>query len=91
MKIISAAIAHQGSLYKGDSHAEIGIKMVREGFCKRPYPSGPSQGFITDEGNFVSREDALQIALAAGQVEWGMTVHKTQLFSEDLRYSLNSK
>jgi hypothetical protein len=40
------------------------------------------QGFLTDTGHYVGREDALQIAKAAGQL-LKPTAHR-ELFSEDL-------
>ena len=42
------------------------------------------QGFLTSFGRFVSREEALKIALKSGQVKENETVHATKLFSEDL-------
>lgn len=45
---------------------------------------GDYQGFLTDQGEFVSRDIALTIAEEAGQVVAGKTVHRDQLFSEDV-------
>lgn len=42
--------------------------------------AGRHQGFITSKGRFVTREEAMMIAVAAGQTKSG----KTDLFSEDL-------
>lgn len=84
MKISSAAILFNNKIYTGISHCEIGCKMVRDKVCER-YPSGDAQGFITDDGKFVSRWQALRIAIRAGQVEMGKTVNKNELFSEDLK------
>ena len=42
------------------------------------------QGFLTSFGRFVSREEALKIALKSGQVKENETVHANKLFSEDL-------
>ena len=44
-------------------------------------PSG--QGFLTSYNRFVDREDALLIAVKAGQVQSG-NHHKRHLFSEDV-------
>lgn len=41
------------------------------------------QGFITNEGRFVNRKEAFQIALAAGQIDESAGVDR-ELFSEDL-------
>jgi hypothetical protein len=38
------------------------------------------QGFLTSDGDFVTRTDAARIAFAAGQI----TEEKDQLYSEDL-------
>lgn len=42
-----------------------------------------TQGFLTSKGRFVNREEALEIARAAGQVG-DDAGYKKQLFSEDL-------
>lgn len=42
--------------------------------------AGRHQGFLTSRGRFVDREEAMKIAIAAGQT----TSNKTHLFSEDL-------
>ena len=90
MRIKCAAILHNGNIYEGNSHCEIGLKMVRDGICKPPYPSGDSQGFVTECGRFVRRAAALAIAIRSGQVVQGQTMHSLWLFSEDLR-SLNAE
>ena len=82
MRIKSAAIKHLGKIYIGLSHSEIGLQMVSDGVCVR-YPSGDTQGFVTDEDTFVSREEARKIAEESGQVTKFM--HSYLLFSEDLR------
>ena len=53
--IRNAAIIHEGRVYEGRSHAEIGHFMLKIGACRRPFPSGPAQGFVTHDGRFVSR------------------------------------
>ena len=83
-RIKSAAIVHKGVIYTGKSHCTIGLQMIGCGVCNRPYPSGDAQGFVTDDGIFVNRTDALKIAIKSGQVEQGKTVNKHYLFSEDL-------
>lgn len=76
MKIKSAAIQSKcGKLiFVGRSHAEI--------FEAQPKNSlkGGTQGFITDDGNFVNRKEAAKIAYIAKQIPKPVTV----LFSEDL-------
>ena len=87
MKIKCAAITYNGKIYEGIGHADIGLEMIREKVCRCPFPSGPAQGFVTDEGQFVSREEALKIALEAGQVVKGQTCNPDRLFSEDIRHT----
>lgn len=87
MKIKCAAIQYNGKIYEGRSHCEIGWQMLRDKVCKEPFPSGDAQGFVTECGIFVDREVARNIAITAGQVIEGQTVHRRHLFSEDLRRS----
>jgi hypothetical protein len=95
-RIIGAAIkGKDGTLYIAASHGIAGEEYVRS-TGKRPFPAGDAQGFVTDGMRFVSREEAMTIALDAGQVtrtptgwdhrtpgEVGMGA--TELYSEDLR------
>jgi hypothetical protein len=86
--IAKAAILYNGNIYTGWRHASIGLDMLANGFCKRPYPGGPAQGFVTDSGIFVSREEAMKIAKASGQIS--QDHNKNELFSEDL-WDINGK
>lgn len=91
-RIRCAAIAYKGKIYTGFNHCSIGLKMWQDNVCPRPYPGGKYQGFVTESGVFVSRERAMQIALAAGQVEAGTTQNDEELYSEDLNYpELNTR
>lgn len=79
VKIQWAAIRYSSKIFTGANHSECLIAARRS--CE--------QGFIavnleTDEQFFVSRKEALRIALAAGQV---VKKHnpKDELLSEDLR------
>ena len=85
MRIKCAAIRYEGEIYEGVNHASIGIKMVMDGGCPRPYPSGANQGFVTECGIYVRRVAAMSIAIEAGQVVRGETCHPRELFSEDYR------
>lgn len=80
--IKQAAILYSGVIYAGWRHGQIGHEMLLNGICKRPYPGGDSQGFVTSNGMFVNREDAMNIAKAAGQIDTNK--ESTLLFSEDL-------
>jgi hypothetical protein len=47
--------------------------------------SAIDQGFVTEDGKFVGREEALKIAVECGQVKMENKVgNKYMLFSEDL-------
>ena len=81
MKIKCAAILYDGKIYEGKSHSEIGIKMIEDGVCEIPYPSGENQGFVTDSGKYVNREEAMIIACNANQIK---VKRGNKLFSEDL-------
>ena len=85
MRIKCAAIRYEGEIYEGVNHASIGIKMVMDGVCPRPYPSGDNQGFVTECGTYVRRAPALGIAIEAGQVVRGETLSSRDLYSEDYR------
>jgi len=85
MRIKCAAIRYQDKVYEGERHCDIGLSMVREHICPAPYPGGEAQGFVTECGLFVNRVCALSIAIRAGQVTPGKTMHPRELFSEDLR------
>ena len=85
LRIKCAAIQHDGKIYEGQSHAEIGHQMLKDKACKRPFPGGDAQGFVTECGKFMSRMEAMYVAIAAGQVEEGKTCHPYKLFSEDIR------
>jgi hypothetical protein len=87
MKIKAAAIIHEDVIYEGRTHAEIGWKMLDDGVCERPFPSGVFTGFVTEGGNYVDRKLALRIAIDAGQVEEGKTDIPDTLYSEDLIHS----
>ena len=84
MKIKCAAILYNGVIYEGQSHCEIGLKMVREKICTPPYPHGEAQGFVSDDGKFFNRYQSLRIAIHAGQVPHEL-IKKEYLYSEDLR------
>ena len=83
--IISAAILFEGIVYVGRRHHDI-IKIIcdRLESVGRPRRCGSQgQGFITDKGEFKTREEAAKIALACGQIK-DLKFSSTQLFSEDL-------
>ena len=83
--IFKAAIRKDGVIYTGYRHHLIGQDMLKQGVCSRPFPGGEDQAFVTNLGRWVSREEALKIALNAGQLNIkNKHGSLTQLFSEDL-------
>ena len=83
-RLVKAAITYKGNIFTGWRHCEIGIAMVKNGDCPRPYPYNPYQGFVDEEGEFIYRDYAYEIAVEAGQVIAGETHQEGYLFSEDV-------
>ena len=79
-----AAISHGGKVYEGKRHSDIILDCIREGVKMRPLPEPEQFGFVTDGGRFVGREEALRIALDAGQVKAGRTLSDRILHSDDI-------
>jgi hypothetical protein len=83
MLIVAAAIKYNNVIYTGTRHAFI-IRNIREKFPNAKfYISGEQQGFVDDKGNFLSRAEAAQVAIKAGQItklRWS----DTDLFSEEM-------
>lgn len=81
--IIAAAIKDGAvicTLPRPSRHHDIIKAMVKSG---RPTPIDGAQGFLTSEGNFLNRADAMTVARDAGQVKRGQET-KRELFSEDV-------
>ncbi len=75
MKIKCAAVRSKtGIIYEGKSHSDA---------YKKSYPNAHRGecGFVTDKGIFVDRQQAANIAFAAGQID----KPKGCLYSEDLK------
>ena len=72
--IKAAAILHNGIQYTGKRHREIVENNQHVNLRKG------KEGFITNQGLFVDREDAAKIALISGQIK----TPKKSLKSEDL-------
>ncbi|MFA7219023.1 MAG: hypothetical protein WC119_00660 [Synergistaceae bacterium] len=66
--IVQAAIKYKATYYTGWRHCSIGLKMLEDKVCNRPYPGSNAQGFITNTGRFVSRQEAFSIAKDSGQL-----------------------
>lgn len=83
LRIVAAAICKNGIVFTGVRHGHIIRDMVAVGFLsdiKKDYVSGDEQGFIDNNGIYVSREHARTIAIHSGQIK---PDHGT-LYSEDL-------
>lgn len=81
-KIFESAIKDKyGLIFTGKRHADI-IKFRYRIIGLKS--NGLEQGFMTNMNRYVSREEALDIAIKAGQVKEGFTISKNKLFSEDL-------
>ena len=62
--LVKAAIKQNGVVYTGRRHNEIIFNMVRAGIVL----TEAVQGFLTSEDRFLTRNEALKVAIAAGQV-----------------------
>jgi hypothetical protein len=65
--IATAATRYKGKYYTGWRHCFIGQQMLRDGVCEAPFPGGKDQAFLTSEGKWVDRKEALKIARESGQ------------------------
>jgi hypothetical protein len=77
------AVIHEGVTYSSpapDRHHHV----LREIYKIKKECTFNTQGFLDNEGVFVNRKEALDIALAAKQVKDINNIHAFQLFSEDL-------
>lgn len=70
MKIVKSAIRYKGKIYTGIRHNLIAEEVRKEN--KDYYLKLEEQGFVTDTGRFVSREEAAKIAFKAGQIPNGI-------------------
>ena len=78
MRVIAAAVRQAGRVWIGKRHPEIMARM-REAGCKRV--TQRQQGFVLEDGSFVSRDVARDHARESGQVDEGFS---KVLTSEDL-------
>ena len=72
------------TILTGRRHVDIlgANAVLREGIIVSSIAGG-EQGFLTDDGSFLSREVAAEHVLKCGQIK-KLKYSKTQLFSEDL-------
>ena len=83
MKITGSAIRSEGDsfywLLKPNRHHNV-IALMAE--CGEKTPISGEQGFLLDNGEFIGRVEARELALKTGQCK--NPRHQTLLFSEDL-------
>lgn len=77
MRVIAAAVMVDGKVYRGTRHGEC-IKIAVLNGAKRV--NQDQQGFLTDSGEYVNREDAARLAFQCGQI----ATPKRKLYSEDV-------
>lgn len=83
MKIKESAIRFgNGSIFTGKRHHDC-FKAAKDANFDWKGTGQPIQGFMTDTGQFVSREFGAIVAKQAGQIK-ELKFHPTELFSEDL-------
>ena len=81
--IKESAIKSGDKVYTGRRHHNI-IQEMRKGGCPRSSVAQANQGFITLDGIFLTREQALSRAVECGQVIMAdKKGNQNQLFSED--------
>ena len=74
---------HEGIVFCGQRHHNCLYQMVAITGKKQHEIGGDIQGFLTSTNQFVTREEALKIALKCGQID-KPEYSNEQLFSEDL-------
>jgi len=76
--IIKSAIRKNGKIYTGHRHYNILNNAEPFGFLR-----DGEQGFVDENGIFLTREEAAIEAIKCGQIKQ-LKYHKSKLFSEDL-------
>jgi len=80
--IKESAILFNGVVFTGRRHHDVISKIIAETGVKK-VGGEHTQGFVTDDGKFVDREEAAKIALQRGQIK-KLKFNSKELFSEDL-------
>ena len=78
--IKSAAIRKDGVVYTGRRHCDIICEQFGKGISFKGLKKSESEGFVTDDGRFVNRQEAANIAFECGQTK----ENKQTLYSEDI-------
>lgn len=82
-KIKESAILKDGKIFTGHRHHNI-INSTDELGLPFGYFKGGIQGFVDEDGNFLTREEAVKVAIDLGQVKEENLHVSGKLFSEDL-------
>lgn len=81
MKIIEAAILHEGKIYTGRRHHQI-IETMRKQHHITDKTAFREQGFVLEDGSYIDRIEGAKLALTTGQVK--KLIAPPRLYSEDL-------
>lgn len=76
-RVTAAAILLRGEVHTASRHSQIIARLAARDF---EIPVGGEQGFVTNLGRFVGREEAARVAIEAGQIE--RLPYGSELYSE---------
>lgn len=85
--ITHVAIRFRGKVYslpKPNRHHHVIAKIIEETDADTVNTMGEDQGFLDAEGRYLTRREALAVALANNQVKDVAQIRAGRLFSEDL-------
>lgn len=86
-RITRVAVRFNGQVYSlppPNRHHDVIWEIARVENIATVRAAGDNQGFLDDSGRYLTRKEALPVALAAGQVLDVSNVRGKSLFSEDL-------
>lgn len=88
LAIVGAAVRHKGIIFAGVRHFDCIMRsqMDAAGLVETDFIIQPEEGFITNRREFVTRQEALKIAIASGQINKyrDVTISDFGLQSENL-------
>lgn len=85
--ITHVAVRFKGVIYSLPSpnrHHHVLWKIIQETKASHVDASGDDQGFLDDAGNYLTRQEALAVALQCNQVKDPSDIRAGRLFSEDV-------
>lgn len=86
LRIISAAILYDGSIYLDTAHRHIRKRIARIHQIDDPYTVEGTEGFVTDKRVFLRRTIALAFGLAAKIIPLNSdSIKRGELSSDDIR------